>query len=292
MAGAVKKAAQQAETAPATREKTRRELVSEAVQRMSQPLQQALPRHVDHERFERQVLTAVKGTPELLECFGSAEGRTSLLLSVMQCAALGLEPNTPTQDAWILPRRNKGQQEAQLSIGYRGLLRLARRSGDLKTVVAEVVYAADEFRWARGLESDEFLHRPSDDADRGELTHAYAIARFLNGGYQFVVLNRADVEKRRAQSDSWRSESARKYSPWAQWPEAMWRKSALRELTKFLDLSPELAAAVHVDERLVTVDADGPVALAEFGPLEVDPDDDPPDDDPTRPFDDDAGDES
>lgn len=235
------------------------QIVRQQIQAQSTAFAAVLPRQVDPERFARLVLSAVKAEPKLVDCFRTDQGQVSVMIAAMQAAALGLDPNTPTQDAWILPRRNKGVAEAQLMIGYRGLLKLCRRAGSIKTISAEVVREGDHFEWAYGLEADHFEHIPG--AERGELTHAYAIARYLNGGYNFVVLDRSAVEQRRAMSASWGGTNPGA-SPWSTWPEAMWRKSALRALMPLLELTPEAAQADAIDERRLAFDPEAGAIVA------------------------------
>jgi recombination protein RecT len=239
-------------------------LVRQAIETQSDAFRQVLPSVIDPDRFSRLVLTACKSTPDLMRCFETPQGKTSVLLAAMQAAAVGLEPNTPTQDAWLLPRRNQNVWECQLMIGYRGLLKLARRSGSISTIYAEVVHERDHFRWERGLERDVLEHRPYEgDDEPGELTHAYAVARYKDGGYSFMVLNRREVEQRRAMSDSWKNQKARPYSPWTRWPVAMWRKSVIRALVPYLDLSPDVDQAIARDEaRLSFNDEDGVIEAA------------------------------
>ncbi len=251
-------------------------VVRQAIEAQSSAFRTVLPRHVDPDRFSRLTLAAVKATPELMQCFATQQGQTSVLVAAMQAAAVGLEPNTPTQDAWLLPRRNGVTWEAQLMIGYRGLLKLARRSGTIETIYAEVVREGDDFTWSRGLDRDVLEHTPGDGT--GELTHAYAVARYKGGGYSFMVLNKAQVEARRNMSDSYKAKNNR-YSPWVRWPEAMWRKSAIRALIPFLDLSPDAERLVHLDEKPLHFDDEAGVvevasAFGQIGP--ADEDDEPP----------------
>ena len=258
-------------------------VVRQAIEAQSDAFRAVLPRHVDPDRFARLTLTAVKSTPELMQCFRTDQGRTSVLIAAMQAATIGLDPNTPTQDCWLLPRKNKGTWEAQLMIGYRGLLKLARRSGTIETIYAEVVRENDEFVWSRGLDRDVLEHTPGDGG--GELTHAYAVARYKGGGYSFMVLNRAQVEARRNLSDSWKNTNARPYSPWTRWPEAMWRKSAIRALIPFLDLSPDMDRAVHLDEKPLHFDDESGVieVTSAFGQLGAGDDSDTSDSSDTPP---------
>lgn len=253
----VRDAVERAEQAPA--KPSLAMVVKDAIDRQAEALAQVLPRDVDSGRYGRLVLTAVKATPQLMECFQTTQGQTSVLLAAMQAAAVGLEPNTPTQECWLTPRRVNGQTEAQLSIGYRGYLKLVQRSETVKTIFAEVVREGDEFTWSRGLEEDTLEHHPLDEDGSGPerpLTHAYAVARFHGGGYTFIVLNRRDIDQRRAQSDSWKSERSRPYSPWTKWPAAMWRKSAIRALVPFLQLRPEAAHVAALDDQRLTIDRD------------------------------------
>lgn len=233
--------------------------VRKVIDRQAAELALVLPAGMDADRFARLVVSAVKSTPKLMLAFGSKQGEQSILLAAMEAAAIGLEPNTPTQQAWIVPRKDHGVWEGRLWIGYRGLLTLVRRSNTVKELVAGVVRASDTFAWSRELDRDTLTHRPAD-SNRGPATHVYAIARLLNGGVQFSVLTREDVEKRREQSDGWRDSKNRQYSPWQRWPDAMWMKSAVRSLVPWLDLSMDasrdVGRAISVDERRLTLDDD------------------------------------
>lgn len=256
------------------------DFVKTTITRQAQDLSAVLPGHLDTERYSALVLTAMKANDKLMHAFRTEQGQLSVLLSVMQAAALGLEPNTPLQECWLLPRRvkdgNDYRDECELSIGYKGYAKLARRSGRLKELIADVVRDGDDFSWSRGLERDEFHHRKlSDD---GELTHAYAIARMHDGSVAFTVMSRAQVEKRRAVSESWKNDKARPFSPWTKWEPEQWRKTAMRQLMLHgeVDLSPELITAANSDEAPLGV-TDGVVravtsnAVAELAPPSAPP---------------------
>lgn len=229
-------------------------VVRETIERQEQAFRSVLPGETDPKRFTRLVLSSVKATPGLISCFNTKQGQQSLLIAAMQSASVGLEPNTPTQDCWILPRKNKNVVEAQLILGYRGLIKLVRRSGELRGIQAFDVREHDDFDWHYGLDTDYLHYKQGPSGERGELKYSYAIARFTNGGSNFIVLNQEDVERRRAMSPSWAKPDQRKYSPWFNWPEAMWRKSAIRALVPYLELAPEIARVVEADERPLRFD--------------------------------------
>lgn len=236
-------------------------LIRQTIEKQTPALQAVLPKSLDPERFSRLVLTAVKATPDLVRCFDTPQGQTSVLLAAMQLATVGLEPNTATQDAWLLPRRRNGVWECQASYGYRGLLKLARRSGEIQSVFAEVVRVGDAFECRRDLDGDVLRHTKSDEAEEGrDLTHAYAVVRYLNGGRDFVLLSRSTVEAHRAMSDSWKGKG-REFSPWTKWPEEMWKKTALRQLAKTMPLQAEADHAIGTDERTLSM-TDGTIVAS------------------------------
>lgn len=245
----VRNAVEKAEQAAVEKAKapTLAQVAEQTIHNHAEMLDAVLPAHVDRRRFGQMTIQAVRQAPDLARCFSTRDGAASFLLAVGQAAMVGLEPNTPTQECWILPRKNGGVQEAQLTIGYRGLLKLARRSGNIRSIVAEVVREGDTFDYGYGQDGPYLNWKPGDG--KGELTHAFAIAWTKDGGRQQIVLSQAQVEDRRASSDSWRSTKSRPYSPWTKWPEAMWRKSAIRALAPYLDLAPEAEATLHRDEQ-------------------------------------------
>lgn len=233
-------------------------LAADRIESVAPRFKAVLPRGWDMDRFTNLVLSCVKREPKLIACFGTAQGETSLIVAALQCAAIGLEPNTPLKEAALVPRKNKGIDECQLMIEYRGLIKLARRSGEISTITAEVVRERDEFQYEMGLYPMLVHTRYDGDEDPGALTHCYAVAVFKDGGKQFVVLSRREVyAEHRAKSDSWRNEKSRPYSPWTEFEPAMWRKTAVRALEPFLPLTAEAASGFDSDERVLHVDDDG-----------------------------------
>lgn len=249
------------------------EIATVAVEQTLPRFQAVLPKGWDRDRFTNLVVAAVRREPGLIRCFTTDRGRTSLLISAIQCAAMGLEPNTPLREAALVPRKIKGVDEATLMVEYRGLVKLARRSGEIENLYAEVVHARDEFVYELGAQP-RLEHRPYDgDDDPGELTHAYAVVHWRGGGSQFVVLPRRVVHNQhRAHSDSWRAdqEKGRRNSPWTNHPEAMWRKTAVRVLEPFLPLTTELHTAIAVDDTRFDLQGDQLVPIDTAGALATD----------------------
>lgn len=201
----------------------------------------ALPKAMTPERLVRVVTTECRKTPALLNC-----NPESFLGAVLQCAQLGLEPGGALGHCYLLPFGNgkakDGRPNAQLIIGYRGMIDLARRSGQIVSICAYTVHEKDHFEWRLGLDPD-IQHVPSPEADRGKMTYVYAVAKLKGGGVQFEVMSRAEVEKVRKQSKAGSS------GPWVTHFDEMAKKTVIRRLFKYLPVSIEAARAVDIDER-------------------------------------------
>src|SRR5699024_11603990 len=68
------------------------------------------------------------------------------LAALMNAAQLGLEPNTPLGQAYLIPYNNKGVLECQFQIGYKGLIELGYRNPLMQTIQAQAVYERSEER--------------------------------------------------------------------------------------------------------------------------------------------------
>lgn len=206
--------------------------IKQLLESRSAEIAAALPRHIDPRRMIQVALGALRTNPALLECT-----QTSLLSAVMSASQLGLELDGVTGQAYLVPYG----RDVTLQIGYRGLIDLARRSGQISSISARVVRQGDEFKYEYGLHED-IKHVPKGAAD-APITHVYASARFKDGGYAFEVLTSDDVELIR------KSAKSGNRGPWvSHWP-AMAKKSAIRQLAKYLPISIEMARAVTIDEH-------------------------------------------
>jgi recombination protein RecT len=206
-----------------------------------------LPVHLNADRMIKVALTAINKDSKLLLCT-----RESITLSVMQAAELGLEPGGSLGEGYMVPynckvKDERGQErwemQAKFIPGYRGLIVLARRSGEIANIFAEAVYKGDKFDVELGL-NPKLVHVPDYDSDMRDdvknMTFTYAVAKFKDGSYQFVVLSRKQIEKLRARS------KAATFGPWVTDFEEMAKKTGIRRLAKYLPLSVELAKALEL----------------------------------------------
>lgn len=205
----------------------------------------ALPKHMTADRMARIALTEFRKTPALMKC-----DPATLFGAVIQCAQLGLEPGGTMGHAYLIPfeNRKRGTTDVQFIIGYRGMLDLARRSGQIVSISAREVCANDHFNYRYGI--DETIEHIPAEGPRGELTHVYAVAKLKDGGVQFEVLTRSQIEDIRNASQGYKTaiKFNRTDSPWISHFTEMAKKTAIRRLFKYLPVSVEIQRAVGLDE--------------------------------------------
>jgi len=201
-------------------------------------LASVLPKHMTPERMIKISLVAASRNPQLLNC--SPE---SFLGALMDASELGLEPFSGLNYSYIIPYRNNrtGTTEAKFMPSYRGLMELARRSGQIKSLDADIVYEHDKWEVEKGL-NPKLVHVPNFHVkDRGKPILVYAIAKFKDDGYQFRVMTIEEIEKTRKSSKSSNS------GPWVDWWDQMALKTCLKSLLKHCPMSTELAEVVAKD---------------------------------------------
>jgi recombination protein RecT len=167
----------------------------------------------------------------------------------MLAGELGLEPASPLGHFYMIPRNIKGTTQCTHMIGYKGMCELARRSGFVKRINADIVYQ-DEIEqglFSCSVEPPEIRHKwsPVIDRDQKNIVCAYAIAELSDGNMVQVVLTSQDIDHRRSRS------SARGNGPWVTDYAAMARKSALRALLGggLVPLSAEMSRALQADDE-------------------------------------------
>lgn len=225
LANRVRQNADAAKANPGTPAAARAKTLRDLVHTMGPEIAKALPRHMDADRIARIALTLINTTPGLAACT-----RDSFAGALMTASQLGLEPG-PLGEAYLVPYGT----QCTLIIGYRGYIKLAWQSNQLRNIDAHVVYEGDEFDYEYGL-NPVLRHKPG--RQRGAITDVYAVASFINGGSAFVVLSPGDVEDFRKRSATANAAS----SPWKTDWNAMAKKTAVRQLAKWLPMSPELRA--------------------------------------------------
>lgn len=218
---------------------------AQLIAKHSDDLASVLPSHVKAPVWIRVAQGAVRRDKKLMEA--AAASPNSLMVSLLNAARLGLEPGT--EEFYLTPRKVKGRPEVLGIVGYQGIVEMMYRAGAVASVIAENVYERDEFDYQPGRDELPRHVIDWDSEDRGKLRLVYAYARLHNGAVsKVVVLNRAEVMKIKRSAQGSDSD----YSPWNTNEPAMWLKSAVRQLRKWVPTSAEYRDQLRVDAEGVT----------------------------------------
>jgi recombination protein RecT len=248
-----------------------KEKIAYLLQQRRGEIAKMLPKHLNAERLLKVAQIAATTTPALAEC-----DVPSLIGAIGQCAQMGLEPNTVLGHAYLVPFNTKRKdaqgrerwvKSVQVVIGYKGLIDLARRSGQIVSIAAHEVCEHDTFDLVYGLD-EKLEHRPAM-GERGEILGFYAVAKLVGGGHAFEFMSVAEVRQIMSAT-----QSKGNYGPWKDHFTEMGRKTVIRRLAKYLPLSVEFQtaaaldgmAAADKDQQLDTIDGEFMVVRDEDAP--------------------------
>jgi len=224
------------------------------IERMGTEIAKAIPRHMSGETFARNALTALRQNETLLEAITYPGGKASFLGAMMQAAQLGLELG-PLGHCYLIPyakKRNNVIYEYEITfiIGYKGMIELARRSGNIKSIYANEVCEKDFFDLSFGV-CGTLAHKPELREPRGEMYGVYAFADLGDGGHQYLFLRKDEIDRLRDTYSSGRHSTT---SPWKTEYVEMAKKTAIRRLFKTLPIAVEVANSVELEGKPLTFD--------------------------------------
>ncbi len=203
-------------------------------------IQEILPEGMNSDKDAKRVVRlarlAIVRNPDLLKCTP-----ISVVEAIMVASQLGLEIASPIGGAHLVPFKT----HCQMIPDYRGLIRLALRKGDCRKLVAREVYQGDMFHVIQGTtEMIEHVPLLGDEARMdSDITGFYAVATLADGVTVHEYASKGDVDKIRGRS------AAGNKGPWKSDYAAMGKKTLIKRVLKWLDLSPDLALAIEMDTR-------------------------------------------
>lgn len=201
---------------------------------MKEQFKAALPPHIDVDKFVRVVMTAISTTPALVNA-----DRSSLLSACLKSAADGLICDG--KEAALVPFGKSVSYMPMMA----GILKKIRNSGELSTITSEIVYKNDQFNYEFNTDGLVFSHKPNLFSDRGDPLGVYAMAKTKDGGVYFEFLSKDQVMDVRSVSKTASN------GPWSgPFEDQMWKKTAIRRLSKRLPMSTDIDMTLHADDEL------------------------------------------
>lgn len=226
--------------------------------------------------FVRLALVDLPRQRALLDVAARAPAR--ILIALMDIARMGLFPGSKLGEAYVVPFKNKGNWDCQAIIGYRGFLKLARRSGEIADIRARVVVKGDVFDIEFGT-AERIVHKPALDIDRGDpdgMIGVYVVAEFKNGGNHVEWMSASEIWQLAKRSATYsHDQGVHTSGPWLTDYVEMAKKTVARRGSKWWPLTVDAAEAIGRDEeREIVVEAERPssgevLALGQGGAFKV-----------------------
>jgi len=172
---------------------------------------------------------------------------SSVYGSIMTAATMNLPINNNLGFAYIVPFNNRkaGVVEAQFQIGYKGLIQLAKRSGQVKTIATTPIYEG-QLKRNNPLLGCEF------DFDNQESKKVIGYAAYYEEINGFSKLIYSTVEQIEAHAQKYSQTYKNKYGVWKDNFEEMAQKTVLKTLlSKYATMSIELQTALVNDQAVI-----------------------------------------
>jgi len=208
------------------------EEMKQSLHKLEPQFKMALPPQIPVEKFVRVAQTAIQTNPDLLKA-----DRTSLFAACMFAAQDGLLPNG--KEAALVTFGGKVAYMPMLA----GILKKVRNSGELSSITSQIVHQNDKFRYWVDGDGEHILHEPLMFGDRGDAMGVYALAKTKDGAVYIEVMDHGQVDAIRS--------VARSKNVWdGSFGSEMWKKSAIRRLSKRLPMSTDLEQVIQRDDDL------------------------------------------
>lgn len=210
-------------------------------------LYQSLPAHIKPAVFERNLMNAIFANPDLMHYPPRLVYR-----EVAKAAGLGLLLDPLLGEAYIVTAYNykTKAKEPQLRVGYKGMAKLARQSGDVANLYAHEIYSLDQVE--ADLGHPKVLHvRPKLFGNRGDLIGYIAVIAFKDSTFDFEPMSKQECLAIRDRSDAWKAhqQGLIKSTPWQTDEIEMSKKTVLRRLLKRQNQSPEMVRAIQIEDE-------------------------------------------
>jgi recombinase, phage recT family len=177
-----------------------------------------------------------------------AEPNTVISAAIV-AATLNLPINNALGFAYIVPFNNSkaGMVEAQFQIGYKGLIQLAMRSGQIKRLVTTEIYANQIISRnpIKGYEFDFDIQPEKHEPAVGY----YAYMELVNG---FIAEAYMSVEDVQAHAARYSQTYKKGYGVWKDNFDEMAKKTVMKQLlSKYAPMSIELQRATLADQSVI-----------------------------------------
>lgn len=160
-----------------------------------------------------------------------------VMMEALKAATLNLPINKNLGYAYIVPYKNK----PTFTIGYKGLIQLAMRSGQYVNLNTGMIYEGMELEQDYLAGTFKITGHPLSD----KVVGYFAYFKLINGFEKALYLSKEEVE---AHGKKYSPTYSSKYSPWKTELDLMGQKTVIRQLlSRYGILSTEMQTAINQD---------------------------------------------
>jgi len=191
---------------------------------------------VDKDDLTLCVGLSIKKEPKIRQCTGN-----SIIAAIRVAVKMNLMPDGQHGALVVF-----GKNELVFMPMYKGYIKVARESGAVTNIDADIVHEKDRLEYQKSnVKGENYLkHQPSLDDDPGPVVATYAIAHLPGEDVgQFTIRPMRYLRKVEAGA------KRRGGAVWSSWPEQQMIKTAIRYLSKLLPQTPELARVIAHDDK-------------------------------------------
>lgn len=164
--------------------------------------------------------------------------------------------------AYVVPYKNK----PTFIIGYRGLIQLAQRSGQYRTINAGSVYKGEII----GVDKLSGMIDISGERSGDEVVGYFAYFKLLNGFEKLLYMTKPEIE---AYAEKYSPSYNSNYSPWKTEFDKMAQKTVLRKLIgTYGVMTPDMQTAVVTDDAGATPQQEIEQKANRGGVVDINPD--------------------
>lgn len=201
-------------------------------------------------KFVASITSAVSQTPALRNCTPA-----TIVSSALVGEALKLSPSPVMGQYYLVPFKNKGVDQAQFILGYKGFLQLAMRSGQYKNI--NVIEVKDGELVSINPFTEEYTFNAISDPKKrasAKTTGYYACFTLVNGFHKDLYMSREEMEVY-AETYSKGYAAHKGYTFWEKNFDAMAKKTMLRQLiSKWGIMSIDMQTAYESDMAVINED--------------------------------------
>jgi recombination protein RecT len=203
-------------------------------------ISRVLGQTMDSDEFLQNAITVLRNNPQLMRA-----SVPSLLGALYLSAQLKLRVGGLAPQVHLTPRTVGGELVVVPIIDYRGYLHLAHNTDRFSKIEAFTVHENDDWHMAASSERGQYFDHTPAEGDRGPIVGVVGLAKLRgadDSAWVYLTTPQVQADHR---PKKWES------TPWKTHEAAMYRKTAIRELSKWIPNSTEMAVAAADDEAVI-----------------------------------------